>query len=422
MLARRYTWLLYVLLPLVPLRLAWRAWRQPEYLRHIPERFGFFEAKPGQRTLWVHAVSVGETRAAAPLIKLLRACYPDHRILLTAMTPTGRAAAQELFGALVSYCYLPYDYPFAVRRFLQHFQPQLGLVLETEIWPNLIHACAEARVPLLLVNARLSEKSLRRYRRFPRLTRAALGGLTKIAAQTRADADRLGALGAESVCVCGNLKFDVDPPAAQMALGLVLRERFGRSRPVWLAASTRDGEEAMLLESLPAIDVTDALMILVPRHPQRFAEVAALLQTKGIRFQRRSENQPIAAQTQVVLGDSMGEMFAYYSAADAALVGGSLKPFGGQNLIEACAIGIPVLLGPHTFNFAEASELAVKEGAALRVRDAQELVQQLNRLLRDDRARRAMAEAGLRFTAAHRGASQRVAALVADVLSSCPAR
>jgi 3-deoxy-D-manno-octulosonic-acid transferase len=191
---------------------------------------------------------------------------------------------------------------------------------------------------------------------------------------------------------------------------------------VWLAASTRDGEEAMLLESLPAIDVTDALMILVPRHPQRFAEVAALLQTKGIRFQRRSENQPIAAQTQVVLGDSMGEMFAYYSAADAALVGGSLKPFGGQNLIEACAIGIPVLLGPHTFNFAEASELAVKEGAALRVRDAQELVQQLNRLLRDDRARRAMAEAGLRFTAAHRGASQRVAALVADVLSSCPAR
>jgi len=313
-------------------------------------------------------------------------------------------------------CYLPYDFPFAVRRFLSHYRPEIGLLMETEIWFNLIRACRQRGVPLLLVNARLSERSARRFARFPSLTRQGLQGLAAIAAQTRDDAARLASLGADSVQVTGNLKFDMPPPASALELAQTLRARFGEARPVFLAASTREGEEARLLDALPRIGSPGFLTVIVPRHPQRFDEVAELLKRRGISFQRRSAGAAIAPETAVVLGDSMGEMFAYYGACDVAFVGGSLLPYGGQNLIEAASMGKPVLVGPHTFNFAEAAEQAIAEGAALRVRDAEELAERVGELLRDRTRAATMGEAGLRFSARHRGATEKVLGLIGHFL------
>lgn len=397
---------LWLLLPYIYFHLLWRARRQPEYLRHIPERFGSYSMHSDKPVIWLHTVSVGETRAAASLVQRLRETYPDHQLLLTHTTPTGRATSVQLFGAAVLRVYLPYDYPFAVRNFLHHFRPRIGILLETEIWPNLIHACHAERIPLLLLNARLSEQSAARYARFPGLARSALGELSAIAAQSGDAAARLKALGAGNVAVMGNLKFDVQPPANMLELGAQLRAMFGDNRKVFLAASTREGEEALLLSGLEQSDIAQLLLVIVPRHPQRFDEVAALLARRGIRFQRRSGMHAVAAETQAVLGDSMGEMFAYYAACDLAFVGGSLLPFGGQNLIEACAVGKPVLIGPHTYNFAQASSLAESCGAAIRVQDARELAVALRELLADPQRMARMGDAGLRFVAEHRGATE----------------
>ena len=407
-----YTLLLYALLPRAFWHLLWRARRQPAYLAHIPERFGYYRQTAKQPLIWVHAVSVGETRAAQPLIRALQREYPQHRILLTHMTPTGRATGEALYGDTVLRCYLPYDFPGAVARFLDRFRPQVGLLIETEVWSNLIHACRERQAPLYLVNARLSEQSFAKYRRFADLTRASLRELTAIAAQTKDDARRLAALGAENVLITGNLKFDIEPPSAQLKLGQAWRRRYEPSRPVLLAASTRDGEEAMLLDALDQIAVPRLLAVIVPRHPQRFDEVCALLEQRRIRYQRRSRDEPVASDTQVVLGDSMGEMFAYYAACDVAFVGGSLLPFGGQNLIEACAAGKPVLFGPHTYNFAEAAESAIAAGAALRVADVDELMREAQRLLSDAGAAARMGEAALAFSKAHQGATKRLLGLI----------
>jgi len=407
-----YTLLLYLLLPYLLLRLVWRARRQPGYLRHVSERFGHYAQKPDGPCIWVHAVSVGETRAAEPLVRGLRARYPRHRILLTHMTPTGRETGEALFGASVTRCYVPYDYPGATARFLDRFRPQAGVLMETEIWPNLIRAGRARSIPLFLANARLSEKSYRGYRRFAAFVRESLAAFAAVAAQSEADAQRLSALGAGNVRVTGSVKFDVAPPPAQLELGRALRRDFGEARPVLLAASTREGEEALLLEALPRLTVPGLLTVIVPRHPQRFDEVARLLETRGIRFERRSRSAPVAAATLVVLGDSMGEMFAYYAACDVAFVGGSLLPLGGQNLIEACAVGKPVLIGPSTYNFAEATELAVQAGAAIQVPDAAALGREAERLLRDSAAARRMGQAALAFANAHRGATDRVLELI----------
>jgi 3-deoxy-D-manno-octulosonic-acid transferase len=283
--------------------------------------------------------------------------------------------------------------------------------METEIWPNLIQACRARAIALYLVNARLSEKSYARYRRFSGLAREALQGLTTVAAQTKDDAERFAALGARDVIVTGNLKFDIALPPEVCKLGLEWRERYG-SRPVLLAASTRDGEEALLLERWRRLGVAHALLVIVPRHPQRFGEVARLLERGGFVWQRRSADAPIAERTEIVLGDSMGEMFAYYSACDVAFVGGSLLPFGGQNLIEPCAVGKPVLFGPHTFNFSEAADQAEAAGAARRVADADELMAQARRLLSDPMNARRMGEAGIAFVNTHRGATERVLDLI----------
>ena len=408
-----YTLALYLLLPLIPLRLLWRACKQPAYLAHWPERFGWYPALPQPSVVWIHAVSVGETRACAPLIHALQARYPQHRILLTHMTPTGRETGQVLFGTRVTQAYLPYDYPGAMRRFLTHFKPAFGLLMETELWPNLVAACQQHGTPLALINARLSARSARGYARVAGLARDALQALPLICAQTDADAERFTQLGAPCVTVTGNMKFDVAPPPDAADQTRRLRSPWGEQRAVLLLASTREGEEALILDALGA-PILHSLLVIVPRHPQRFDTVAALLAARAIPFQRRSENTPIRADTQVILGDSMGEMFAYYGAADAAIIGGSLLPFGGQNLIEACAMGVPVILGPHTYNFAQAAEDAIVAGAALRVADAGEALAQAQRLLQDAAARRQMGEAARRFAAMHRGATERTLTAIAE--------
>ncbi len=411
-----YTVLLWLVLPLVPLRLLWRSLRQPEYLQHVGERFGFFTTVPTKPVIWLHSVSVGETRAAEPLIRLLQQHYPGHAVLLTHATPTGRATSEQLFGDSVIRIYLPYDLPFAVNRFLRHFKPQVGMLMETELWFNVIHACKVQSIPLLLVNARLSEKSARGYAKLGMLAFHAMEELAAIAAQTRPDAERLCELGAPQVVVTGNLKFDVDPPQDALQKGADLRRLMGESRPVLLAASTRDGEEALVLDAIAQAAVPGLLTVIVPRHPQRFDEVAALLKARGLNFHRRSENAELPPDCQVLLGDSMGEMHAYYVACDVALIGGSLLPYGGQNLIEACALGKPVMIGQHTFNFDEASTQAVMQGAAARVWNAAALAAQIRELMTDAPARKRMGEAGLAFSASNRGAAKHTLDLIRKLL------
>ena len=350
-------------------------------------------------------------RATVSLVEQLCCDYPQHQILLTHTTPTGRATSVQLYGERVLRVYLPYDYPFAVQRFLRHFKPQLGMLMETEIWFNLIHACEKNRVPLLLLNARMSEKSARGYSRFATLTRDALQTLSGIAAQTDADAQRLAALGGTNISVMGNLKFDIVPPHEMLALGKILRGQFGTPRKVFLAASTREGEEELLLDAWQTA-APQAMLLLVPRHPQRFDAVAELIKKRGLKLQRRSENKTVSPDIQVLLGDSMGEMFAYYAAADLAFIGGSLLPFGGQNLIEACAVGTPVLIGTHTFNFADATRLAIEAGAAQRVSDEGELVRVDANLLGIANTLSTMRVAGLRFVATHKGSTDKAMQLI----------
>lgn len=404
---RIYACVLWLLLPYIAWHLWVRSRKQPEYLQHVGERFGRYQLQPKRPVIWLHTVSVGETRAAASLVEELLKAYPGHQLLLTHTTPTGRTESERLYGEKVWRVYLPYDYPFAVRRFLQWFKPALGVLLETEIWPNLIAASRERQMPLLLLNARMSEKSARRYGRYPALARQALQGLATIAAQTEADAERLMRLGAQQVAVMGNLKFDIEPPAQMLQLGQKLRQRFGVNRKVFLAASTRDGEEALLLAVLGRLEIPGLLTVIVPRHPQRFGEIAAMLENRQLAYVRRSGEGQVPTDVSLVLGDSMGEMYAYYAACDVAFIGGSLLPLGGQNLIEACAVGKPVLVGPHTYNFAEAAQAAVEAGAAMRVQDASELGAQLTMLFQHPEQVEDMGRAGKEFVARNCGAVSR---------------
>lgn len=414
-----YTLLLFLLLPLTPLKLLWRGRKQPEYLTHWAERFGFYSHSMHKPVIWLHCVSVGETRAAEPLVKALLEQYPQHQIVLTHATPTGRATGSQLFGDKIQSVYLPYDVPFAVKRFLQHFKPAIGIIMETELWFNLIAACKQQHIPLLLLNARLSEKSAKGYQKLGRLVREGLQDLSAIAAQTEQDAARLKQLGAEQVQVMGNIKFDVAPHDDAATAGLALRNQLGNYRPVFLAASTRDGEESLILDAVSKVNIPNLLTMIVPRHPQRFDEVAELLKERTSGFIRRSSiknDTVVNPQTSFVLGDSMGEMFTYYASCDVAFIGGSLLPLGGQNLIEACSMGKPVIIGPHTFNFMQASEMAVGAGAAIRVMHGEELAAQLKLLFADPEKQNAMHKAALAFTAANRGANQRALQLVKKFL------
>ncbi len=411
-----YTLTWWLALPFMFVYLIWRGRKQPEYRQHWRERLGWAPALPPGRVIWLHAVSVGETRAAAPLIRALRARRPDCTLLLTTTTPTGRATAAELFGPEVRLAYLPYDLPTFIRRFLDHAHPDIALFLETEIWPNLYSQCQKSGVPTFLVNARLSARSAQGYGRIRRLIQPALANLAGIAAQTGADARRLTRLGAHDIQVTGNLKFDIAAPDGTEARAEALRQLFA-GRFVFLAASTREGEEALILDTCLELDIPDLLLVIVPRHPQRFAEVAAQMASRGVDLARRSRDEPVTQRTEVFLGDSMGELAAYYAAADVAFIGGSLLPLGGQNLIEAAAAGCPVLIGPHTWNFLEAAEQAIEAGAARRVQDAEDLARAVKRLYRDPEQRRLMSEAAWHFSQAHQGATQKVMALLEPELA-----
>jgi 3-deoxy-D-manno-octulosonic-acid transferase len=424
-------WLLAT--PLVVVYLLWRSRRQPEYRSHWAERFGLHPRRADDAPLiWIHAVSVGETRAAQPLVHALAAAYPHARILVTAMTPTGRATARELYakplGTRFAQAYLPYDYAGAPRRFLRAWRPSIGLLMETELWPNLMAAAEREGVPVALVNARLSARSLARGERTRALVGPAARRLAAVLAQTRGDAERIARLGRQADAVTGNLKFDNAPKDALLALGRGWRERIGR--PVLVAASTRDGEEALLWEAWRRVAggvprgvaaSSRPLLAIVPRHPQRFDEVARDAAAAGFPAARRAAlDDPDFdwSRVELLVGDSMGEMDAWYALAGCAVIGGSLKPFGSQNLIEACAVGCPVVVGPSTFNFAEAAAQAVEAGAATRVTDADAAIAEGLRLLGAPQAARAMGEAGARFAATHRGATRRTLDALAPLLAT----
>ena len=405
--------------PLVRRYLRRRARKNPAYLEHWGERFGAPHPAPVQNPLWIHAVSVGETRAAAPLAAALRRRFPDAPLLITQMTPTGRAAAESLFPD--AQCrYLPYDKPEYVARFLAEHRPRLGVLMETEIWPHLAAACARANVPLFLANARLSEKSLRGYRKAAALIRPALQSLRGCYAQTAADAGRLKTLGAADPIVCGNTKYDIAPPPEQLALGAKFRAQ-ALGRKVLVCGSTRvyhgQDEAALLLRAWQKY-AGDALLVIVPRHPERFDDVFQTALSLGLRVQKRSGGENIAPDTQVWLGDSMGELFAYYAMADAAFVGGSLVDAGCQNIIEPLSCGVPALFGFSTYNFAAACAEAAAAGAARQVQTPDEWLHAAEAWLADDTLRTGYAANAAAFVARHRGASENMARRIAEAVTA----
>jgi 3-deoxy-D-manno-octulosonic-acid transferase len=417
-----YRLLLALIVPLALLRLWWRGRKQPGYRQHITERFGYLNMPTGGPIIWLHAVSVGETRAAEPLIYALLERYPDHRVLLTHMTPTGRATSTALYkDPRILIAYVPYDLTGALDRFLARVKPRIVLLMETEIWPNLILRSRAHQVPVLLINARMSARSGRRYARFNRFIRPVLGALTAVGAQTPEDAERLSALGATSVCVTGNLKFDVRIDPVLETLGKQWRSNIlaQQPRPIWLAASTREGEEALILAAHRSLcnllPNQHPLLILVPRHPQRFNDVATLVAREGFTLSRRSAALPDPA-TDVWLGDSMGEMVAYYNLADVAVIGGTLLPFGGQNLIEAAACGTPLVIGPHTYNFSAAANAAEQSGAAIRIQDGspEALAQALSNLITDPAHHLAAKTATAHFVSTATGATGKLLALISQ--------
>jgi 3-deoxy-D-manno-octulosonic-acid transferase len=417
-------------LPLVLLRLWLRGRQEPGYRQHVFERLGFYPPCAPAKRIWVHAVSAGETRAAEPLVRALLQRYPDHQILLTHMTPIGRATGAMLFAdvaARVTQVFLPYDINWMIRRFLRHFAPRLCVLIETEVWPNLIAQCQRAHLPVTLVNARLSEKSLKKAYRLSALMLPAAKAINAVAAQSGPDAERLTALGVSQISITGNMKFDVTPPAQMAAHGARLRRCFAQ-RPVFICASTRDGEEELILQAFAHWAQPQALLIITPRHPQRFDQVAAMLAAHKIKYVRRSSldldasaeqaGNSVPPDTQILLGDSMGEMYMYYAASDVAFVGGSLVALGGHNLIEACAMGKPVLTGPHTFNFSEITEQAIAAQAAIRVEDAAHVMTQAQALLLDDDKRSHMGINAHAFFLQHQGATDRTMQVLEQFLSS----
>jgi len=436
-----YSLLMWLLQPVTRLRLRLRARAEPVYGERVAERFGRYgddvpsaaSALAGSSDfyVWVHAVSLGETRAAQAFITHLREVLPGMRLLLTHGTATGRTQGRALLQPGDVQVWQPWDTPGAVRRFLAHFQPRVGLLVETEVWPNMVAECAKANMPLCLVNARLSEKSLRQAQRLASLALPAYRGLRAAWAQSEGDAQRLRQLGATVLGVAGNFKFDATPDAAQLARGEAWRRML--TRPVLVFASSREGEEARLLEVLnkkmaPALANTahaatkniasSVQWLIVPRHPQRFDAVAQLCQEQGFSVSRRSHWSDGPEAADIWLGDSLGEMALYFALSDLALLGGSFEVLGGQNLIEAAACGCPVVMGPHTFNFAQAAELALATGAAEEVQDMAQAVDRCLALLQSPANLQRAREAALGLGQAHTGAARRTAEAVRQLLSA----
>jgi 3-deoxy-D-manno-octulosonic-acid transferase len=408
---RFYTLLLRLLLPLALLRLYWRSLKTPPYRRRVRERLALGPAGPATQ-IWVHAVSVGEVQAAEPLIRRLIENDPRLSILVTTTTPTGAERLRERLGDSVAHRYTPYDLPGILDRFLDRTTPALLIVMETEIWPNTLAACAKRSVPVILANARLSERSAQGYRRFARLTRETLRRFDLIAAQAEPDARRFIALGADPdrVQVTGSIKFDLRQPASLLDQAEAMRRAWGGQRPVWVAASTHEGEDGPVLAAHQRIRTVlpEALLVLVPRHPERFDRVAEMVTRQGLTLARRSRQEPCTQSTAVFLGDTMGELPVFLAAADAAFIGGSLVPTGGHNLLEAAAAGVPVAIGPHHFNFAAITELLCIEGGAVEIADTEALARLMISWLSDATERARVGENGRRIVEANRGALDRL--------------
>ncbi|BAU50335.1 3-deoxy-D-manno-octulosonic acid transferase [Sulfurifustis variabilis] len=440
-LLRLYSAAFYALVPFILLRLFWRGIRAlvgetrsadgtrsglrlPGYWRRISERFGHI-GPIDRPVIWLHAVSVGETQAAAPLVRALLDRFPRYRLLVTTMTPTGSATVRRLFDDEVAHCYVPYDLPSAVGRFLDRVQPAIAIVMETELWPNLFHLCRDRGIPVMVANLRLSERAVQRYLRFPRLMRATLAQATVLAPQTQADAERVRRLGApgEIVHVTGSIKFDVNLSASVREATEVLRGQWGRDRPVWLAASTHEGEEELVLAARTQLTrrFPDHLLVIVPRHPERFAPVARLTKKSGCRTALWSERRgPIDAAVEVLIGDTMGELQLFYGAADVAFIGGSLVPTGGHNLLEAAAVGTPVVFGPHMHNFTEIARLTLERGAGVQVMNATQLAPAISDFMGNANRRFNAGEAGKRMVAENRGAVERTLELIGKLIPADP--
>lgn len=384
-----YTLGYYLAIPGLLLRLWWRSVRyHRDYRARWQERFGYFpQISPQTPVLWVHAVSMGETLAAVPLVKALLKQYPNYRIVMTSTTPTGSAQVAKNFGEQVTALYTPYDLPGAVNRFFERAHPVLGIILETELWPNLLAGCARHKLPLMLANARLSERSCQGYQKIAPLVRQMLNSFSLVAAQGRLDGERFLALGLEPkrLQITGNIKFDIQLPADLTARGQALHAEWGQTRPIWVAASTHEGEETIILEAFKSIraEFPDILLVLVPRHPERFPRVHQLCEQAGFTVALRSQRDPVSASTPILLGDTMGEMMLFYATATLAFVGGSFVSVGGHNLIEPAVLGIPVLTGPQLHNFVEISQLLLTGGGARIVNGATDLSATIIELLRD---------------------------------------
>ena len=409
-----YTLILYLISPLVLLRLFWLARKNPAYSQRWPERFGFLpEIRFSKPVLWIHAVSVGEVHATKPIVKKLLEKHPQYQIIMTTMTPTGALSVRQNYEDDVEHLYLPYDLPFAIKRFLIKFKPALLIVMETELWPNLFSICERENVPVVLINARLSVRSMKGYQCLKPLTKNTLNVLSVIGAQSRMDADRFMTLGAsvEKVVVTGNLKFDIRLPHSVLEQAQSLRRQFSIDRPVWIAASTHDGEEELVLEAFDQVLQTykDCLLIIVPRHPERCESVLDLCDKRDLNAVRRSQFETYDLTTQVFILDTLGELGMFYACADVAFVGGSLLPdIGGHNMLEPASLGIPVITGKYLFNFVEVSELLYAQNALVLVSDLNELAQRVVELLQDANLRHSIGERGKGVITENQGATERV--------------
>ena len=416
-----YSLLFYLITPLIVLRLAYRASKAPAYRKRIAERFGFFTAPDLSGSIWLHSVSVGETIAAAPIIKQLQQQYPNTPIVVTTMTPTGSERVRALFGDTVFHVYAPYDLPGSIKRFLRRVQPKLLIIMETELWPNTIHYCRQKNVAVLLANARLSAKSASGYQRLAGLTKPMMENLSQVVAQTQADAERFLQLGlpAENMTVSGSIKFDIEisEPLKDRAAALKSQWSLKGRRSVLLAASTHDGEDGIILQAFKQLLVThpNLLLLLVPRHPERFESVYVLAQQSGFNTGRRSTGDAPAASTQVVIGDSMGELLLFYGLSDIAFVGGSLVHTGGHNTLEPAAWGRPIITGESDFNFLEISALLQRQGGLKKVKDSTELASCVLALLNSEQQRSQMADAAQSVVAANRGALKQLL----EVINRC---
>ena len=417
-----YNFFLYLILPFLPLRLLWRSRKNIAYRERMPERFGYFNFSPTKECIWVHAVSLGEAISAVPLIRALIRRYPNTAIVVTTMTPTGAERIQKIFNKEVIQLYVPYDYPFIVKRFLCQFNPKILVLMETELWPNILYYSAKRKVPIILCNARLSAKSVSGYKKIRGFMKQILDYITMVVAQSKIDGERFLALGLDpqKLLIGGNIKFDITIPDEVLLQATQLRLVFGKTRPIWIAASTHNmEEEKILIAAKKVLEILpDALLILVPRHLERFDKIFELCRNDGFNVVRYSNKQDYAASTNVVLGDVMGQLLLFYAVSDIAFVGGSLVPWGGHNLLEPAALAKPVISGPNLNAFLEISQLLIDGGALVKVDDELILAQNLLKLFQNQSLREKLGAAALDVVEKHRGTTGKIMALIETLCAS----